>query len=145
MHQESFFLQCSASTKCTATHPMMQMYFAEVLQINILYSTENITFSPTHVCVRAQTHGTVSLIHVCMHKRMAQFLSYMYACTHTPNKRHFFHTHACTCACAHTHLLCPATCFYCWSTSWLAPNIDRWHMCWHRYIYTVWNQKLEWL
>jgi len=61
--------------------PLMQIYFAEVLQINILHSTERISFSPTHVC--ACTNARQSFSHMCMH-------------VHTPNKKHFFHTHACT-------------------------------------------------
>jgi hypothetical protein len=107
MHQGSFFLQRGASMNCTTTHPTDAMYFAEVLQMNILYSTENISFS-----------------HTCLH-------------VHTPNKKHFFHTHACTCVYAGTHLPCPATCFHYWSPSWLAPNIDRWHRCWHSYLYCM--------
>jgi hypothetical protein len=105
-----FFLEVQCLNQLHYHSPPMQMYFAEVLQINTLYSTENISFSPTQVC--ACTNAWQSFSHTCMH-------------VHTPNKKHFFHTHACTCAYAHTHLLCPATCFHYWSPSWLAPNIDR--------------------
>ena len=121
MLQGSFFLQRNASTNCTSTPPPMQMYFAEVLQMNILYSTANISFSPTHVC--ACTNARQSFSHTCMH-------------VHTPNKRHFFHTHACTCAYAHTHTCVLPHVFITGCHHGLHLTLIG-DMCWHSYIQGV--------
>jgi hypothetical protein len=132
MHQGSSVLQHSASTNCTATH------FAEVLQIIIVCSAENIYFSSTHAC--ACTNLPESFSHTCMH-------------VHSPNKKHFSHTHACMCVCVRMHTLfvlphvCISGCHRGLLITLLCDiDVDSYiYIYIYIYIYCVGYIKLEWL
>ena len=118
---------CSVVPQATALPltPLMQMYFAQVLQINSLYSTENISFSPTHVC--ACTNAWHSFCHTCMHVH-----------THTQKKNvSFIHVRMPT----HTFCVLPHVFFTgCHHGLRLTLIGDIWADI---VICTVWNQKLE--
>jgi len=124
------FFSCSAVPQATALPltPLMQMYFAQLLQINILYSTENFSFSPTHVC--ACTNAWHSFSHACMH-------------VHTPKKNiSFIHVHAHVRMPTHTLCVLPHVFFFTGRHHGLRLTLigDIWADI---VIYIVWNQKLE--
>jgi hypothetical protein len=114
-------MQHNVSANCTATH------FAEVLQINTVRSTENISFSPTLACASTKLPKSFSL--TCMH-------------VHSPNKKHFSHTHAYTCVCVHAHMFfLPHVCITGCHHGLLIILIGDIRA--DIVIYTVWNLKLE--